>query len=467
MTRPPTVRRFLLILLVAIATLAAACGSDETDVDVAPEDPSGGGGPVVAEPSPGGAADEGEPAEAGTDPVQPSLPVELSASFRGVTADTIKVGVVAVDLESVRDFVDLDHGSYEAAYSALIEEVNRSGGVLGRRIEMVFDQYLPIGTLAMDTICTRFTQDEEVFAVLGGLQNDGPLCYTALNDTAMIGSTQNDRRLEKSTAPWFTGVRNSDAVLEVILRGFAREGVFDGAKVAVVAAIADLREVEDNALPLLTELGVEPVDVSFIQASVIDTVAAESEVRLITERQESEGADLVLAVGGGVAQYVGGLETVAYRPRVATTSLGSLRALIRDRSGRDLSLLEGSVAGNTAEQLGWWDDPAIQECIRIVEAAGEPTILDPNTRLVDEPENIVSVAAACRDVSLFVAIATAAGPDLTNESFAAAGADLGEFHVPGLGEALYGPDTPDGGVPVFFYEWDTELDDLRTDGTTL
>jgi hypothetical protein len=373
MSRRPTTRRFLLFGFVALATLATACGTDGPATESAPAGTAPEGGAEVLAP----AADGPEP-EQGDD--APPEPVALTASFRGVSATTIKVGVVAVDLESVRAFVDLDHGSYEAAYRALIDVVNADGGINGRRIEMTFGDYLPIGTEAMDTVCARLTQDEEVFVVLGSLLNDGPLCYTALNDTALIGSIQNDRRLERSTAPWFTGSRNSDDVIEVILRGFDREGVFGGVTVAVVAALADQREVEDRALPLLRQLGIEPVNVSFIEASPIDRPAAEGEVQVISERQESAGADLVLAVGGGVAQYVAGLENTSYRPRIATTSLGSLRALIRD---------------------------------------------------------------------------------------AAAGAALGEFHIPGLGDGFYDADTPDGGAPVFFYEWVAELEDLRTDGTTL
>lgn len=391
----------------------------------------------------------------------------LSASFRGVSETTITVGVVAADLESVRDLVDLDHGSYEAAYGAMIDAVNADGGVLGREIEMVFESYFPLGTQDTDAICARLTLDVGVFAVLGGLLDDAPLCYTELNDTAFIGSTQNDRRVAASSAPWFTGARNTDAAIQATLRGFAREGVFDGAAVAVVAAAADQDQVERNAVPLLDELGVDVVDVSFLEESLVDTVAAEAEVKVVSEKQRAEGADVVLVVGGGIAQYAGGLEETTFRPRLATTSLSSLRAYIRDRSGRDFAILADSVAGNTAEQLGWWDDPAIQECIALVEAAGEPTVLDPNTRAVDEPENLVSVAAACRDVALFVAIAEAAGSDLTNETFAEAGASLGAFHIPGYGDGFYDAESPDGGGPVFFYEWDEALQDLRTDGTTL
>lgn len=446
------------------AALIGACGGTDDD----------GGAPVPVEPDDqdepaeeaGGTADD-EASAPDVDSETTVTPDQLTASFRGVTPDRIRIGVVAPDLESVRDFVDLDHGSYEAAYAALIADVNATGGVNGRALEMVFEQYLPIGTEGMDTVCARMTEDEQVFAVLGGLLDDGPLCYTAFGDTALVGSTQNDRRVGESSAPWFTGVRNTDDVVDVVIRGFDDRGIFDDATVGVVALAADRAEAEGLALPLLTELGVDVADVAFIAAPATDTVAAEREAQVISQRQQSEGVDLVLAIGGGVAQYAAGIEDSSYRPRIATTSLGALRIFVRDRSGRDLGVLEDAVAGNTAEQLGWWDDPQIQECIDIVEAAGEPPIFDPNTRAPDEAENIVSVAAACRDIRLFVAIATAAGPDLTNESFGTAGRTLGEFDIPGFGPGFYDSETPDGGAPVFFYEWDETAQDLRTDGSTL
>jgi hypothetical protein len=463
MTPLPTRFRFLLVGFVAFATLTAACGDDSAAENDA-ADPEATAEGDVANNEGTVAPDEQTSDDATT---TTSVPVELSDSFRGVTSTAIKVGVAGPDLEALRGLIDLDHGSYEAAYRALITEVNADGGVLGRNIEIVFESYLPIGTEGMDTICSRFTDDEEVFAVMGGLLDDGPLCYTQLTDTALIGSTQNNRRVAVSTAPWFTGVRNSDDVMETIIRGFDREGIFEGRTVGVVAAVADRNEVEAGAIPLLAELGVDVADISYIEASPIDTVAADTEVALIAEKQEVSGVDLALAIGGATPQYAGGLEQATFRPRLATTSLASLRAYIRDRGGRDLSVLDESVAGNTAEQLGWWDDPAIQECIAVVEAAGEPSILDPNTRLAEEPENLVSVAAACRDVALFVEIATAAGPDLTNDSFQAAGNALGDFHVPGFGPGNFSAESPDSSVPVYFYEWDDEVQDLRSDGTTL
>ena len=79
----------------------------------------------------------------------------------------------------------------------------------------------------------------------------------------------------------------------------------------------------------------------------------------------------------------------------------------------------------------------------------------------------MSVANACRNVRLFAAIAEAAGADLTNDSFAEAGATLGEFHIPGLGAGNYDADNPDGDAPIYLYEWNADIQDLESDGTVL
>lgn len=452
--------RRVVTALLTLALIAAACGDDEGD-DTAPDPTT----TTIAagDDAAGDGDDDGGEATTSTT----TEPVELTASFRGVTADAIKVGVVAVDLEALRGLVDLDHGSYEDAYRAIIDDVNADGGVLGRDIEMIYEAFIPIGTEPTDEICARFVEDEEVFAVMGGLLGDAPLCYTQLNDTIFIGGGQNDDRIDKSSAPWFSATRNIDDATRVIISGFAERGYFDGARVAVVADIESLDLTESVALPLLDDLGVEVVDVDYVEASLIDDAATEAEVGLMAERQRIAEADTVLTIDGVGPRYAGGIEDLSYRPRILTTSLSAMRAYIRDRGGRDLAVLTDSVAGNTLEQLGWWEDDLLQECVSIVEEATGTTILDPNTRGPQEPENIVSVLNACQNVRLFVAIATAAGPDLTNQSFAAAGAALGDFAIPGLGIGSYDADDPDGNAPIYLYEWNAEIQDYASDGTVL
>jgi ABC-type branched-subunit amino acid transport system substrate-binding protein len=90
-----------------------------------------------------------------------------STAAPGVTADTIKIGVVYPDLSSVKAFINIDLGDYEAAYNALIAELNAHGGIHGRRIVPVFGKLDVISPSAAQETCVHLTQDEKVFAVLG------------------------------------------------------------------------------------------------------------------------------------------------------------------------------------------------------------------------------------------------------------------------------------------------------------
>ncbi|MCH7789538.1 MAG: ABC transporter substrate-binding protein [Acidobacteria bacterium] len=393
----------------------------------------------------------------------------LTASFRGVTEDSIKVGIVYADFAAIREMVsiDLDHGSYEDAHRALIDEINSNGGVLGRQIEPVFSGINPVLDTDTEAACVKLAQDEDVFIVTGNILDDQPLCYLETNDTAFIGTTQTNAHLERANAPWYSGLRNADESTEATVSGFMDRGLFDGATVAVVAVAADQLLVDDVVIPLLDNAGIEITDTSIITAPPADPVATAVDVDVIIERHLAANVDLVLVVGQASVTYPTGLERSTFRPQILSTSLSSMRAYIRDGTERDLSVLDGAIAGNAAEQQLWWADPEMQGCIDIVEAYNAVTIIDPNTREAGEPENIVSVATACRNLGLMVALLEAAGPDLTNNTLADAGETLGEFHVPGQGDANYRTGGPDGDVPIYFYEWDDELQDLRPDGTTL
>ena len=64
-------------------------------------------------------------------------------------------GITYVDLDAVRQFVDLDQGDYEAAYQAVIDDINADGGINGRKIEPVFAKVSPLGTEPAEAVCTE------------------------------------------------------------------------------------------------------------------------------------------------------------------------------------------------------------------------------------------------------------------------------------------------------------------------
>ena len=137
-------KRLLLVVLIAVAPVAAACSGDDGDgsageVDAGPDDagdagedpePADSGDPEAdsgAEPEPAGEPEEPEPTEA------------LFASFRGVTESTVKVGVAVPDFDALQAAgISNYQGDAEIAFQAFFDRVNDEGGIYGRMIDPVY-----------------------------------------------------------------------------------------------------------------------------------------------------------------------------------------------------------------------------------------------------------------------------------------------------------------------------------------
>ena len=216
----------------------------------------------------------------------------------GVTDDTVKVGVTYVDLASLGEVVNIDHGDYEVAYQALFDDINASGGINGRMIEPVFAPVSPVGSEGAEAACVQLTQDDPVFVVTGFFLDDAVLCPLEAHQTAVIGSTMTAERLERAEAPWFTAEGSTDLQNDIV-RAFADAGEFDGT-LGVYAGPGEAAQLNDVVLPLLDELGVEVAASAAGDASAAnagDITAANAATAVIAERFESSGVDQVLLLG--------------------------------------------------------------------------------------------------------------------------------------------------------------------------
>src|SRR5712671_6747055 len=157
-------RRTIVAILSAIAVTVAACGSSNRSA-------GGGGAPTTS-----------------------SKPhVESTVLGSGVTATTIKLGISLVDFTCVQQFVDSIRVNQQQTYQAYIDNINASGGINGRKIVPVFKTYCPLTSIAdlNVQICTAFTDDEKVFAVMGNLTDaaqDGSVetCLAKKHKTVVI-----------------------------------------------------------------------------------------------------------------------------------------------------------------------------------------------------------------------------------------------------------------------------------------
>ena len=135
-----------------------------------------------------------------------SLAASTPTAAPGVSKDEIKVGITYLDLAAVRaaGVANVDHGDYEKTYNAVIDDLNKNGGVNGRKIVPVFAKIDPLGTAPAEEACVKLTEDDHVFAVIGFFISDAPDVLRRAARHSGAGRQITAEYLARAKAPWFT-----------------------------------------------------------------------------------------------------------------------------------------------------------------------------------------------------------------------------------------------------------------------
>jgi hypothetical protein len=119
---------------------------------------------------------------------------KASTSSRGVTQHTINVVLPVVSLNSLagkEGFAqDAEFGEQTKAILLFVKQINRSGGINGRKINPIIVNFDPTDESAMRALCKNWTEGSPAaFAVLDGVgdwSGDNELCVTQEGHTPMI-----------------------------------------------------------------------------------------------------------------------------------------------------------------------------------------------------------------------------------------------------------------------------------------
>ena len=395
--------------------------------------------PAADEPAVADTEDAEEPAA--DEPAEPEEPVVeepmvLTASWRGVTEDSITIGVSMLNFELLKELglSQAGWGDQQGIFQALVDDINADGGIHGRMLVPVYDYYSPISGDDATRSCTVLTQDHEVFAVLLGFV--GPLagtadpCIVGTNATVLVGGEHTPSELEQAQAPWFNVEPSTDSQTDTLLDLLIETGRADGARVYVVshqAAVGD----EAPVLEALSARGFDMAGNAILDANDGDTAAQDSLMQIISERIRSDGANAVL-INGNPAAIIRGLGQNGLT--------GSIAIWANDEAGLnnmgatfDHEVARGAIASGGPSDTEHWNDPLLQECVAVVRAAIPEADLRPPEELTVEDENwYLPVRRYCSHLSLFAQIAMAAGADLTPETFEAAAHTLTDFALPGI-----------------------------------
>ncbi len=430
----------LLAILALFALVASACGGGEVATDDEEPDATSTEAPVDDEPADEEPADEEptdeEPAEEPADDAP-----ALTASFRGVTEDTITIGVTMLDFDDLvsKNLSAQGWGDQQLVYQTYIDDINANGGINGRMIEPIYEFYTPLGTTVAAEVCVRLTEDNEIFAIVGGFVGPAEtenVCITDTHETVLVGGVQSEERLAQAKAPWLQNNSLRNRRLSVFVDLLEQDGRLDDAKIAIIGSI-ELEDVFEQAEALFQAKGVEPVLVAINDVPQGETVAENARWQVLAENIRASGADKVLIIGSGQAGTRGVFENGLDVEKWVLER----QALDNPGENTTAEMLDGSITptGLTDDEI--YEEAGTQECREIFFAANPGLIDDklPSEYVEGEEQWFNPLMSYCRWIQLFVQVASAAGADLTPESFLAAADGMGDFSLPGLPFSSLGP----------------------------
>ena len=415
-----------LAVLVACLLLAAACSSGDDDTQ--------GSSPATSPGSVDTTETTAEAAPEDTTDANGDVPLELG---RGVTDDTITLGYVYLDLDAVRErgLVNINWGPQGEHVKVIADHISANGGISGRSIKVIPLAFDPVDASSAQAACIQLTEDNEVFAVLGGLRGDEVLCYTEQHNTIAVATADmTQERLDRSNAPY----ASVNAARERLIGSFVSEasaaGLFDGRTVAVVSVDA-VDVAAEVAIPTLSDAGVSVEFESLIQGDG-SVGGATAELSVNVESMRARGVDAVVVVGDA-AIAANTFISEGFFPRLFFTDQGAANTV----AGRaDLAAFDGVYSYGPPTPSERFADPQFQE-----DCATPWNTLNPDAATQDpalvpagEPNHAIGLLQACRALTIFAAAAEAAGPNLNNDTFAAGLVGIGEFTLPGTNAASLG-----------------------------
>lgn len=382
-------------------------------------------------------------------------PIELG---RGVTADTITIGYAYLDFDGLvkKGLSPAGWGDQKAAFQSVVDDINAKDGINGRTLKVIYEGYSPLGTEDAEAVCLRLTQDNEVFAVIGGFL--GPAepantCIVGRQETILVGGVQSAERLSEAKAPWITDRPLRTRQTAVLMDLLKKKGRLKDASVAVVTNI-DAEDVRGEVIAALGDAHVKPVEDLFSDAAVGDVIAEDQTWSTLAERIRASNANTVLLVGNPSA----GIRNISSQGLDVDIWVLDQEALQNLGSTLDLKVADGALTAAPLAGQDLWDDDTVKVC-RDAYSKAHPdvTIIEPNALAETDEDVPQGLIVGCRFLKLFEAVATKVGHNLNSTTFAAAVAKIGNFSIPGQPFASLGADKFDSNDSFRLVSFDSTI----------
>ena len=276
----------------------------------------------------------------------------------GLTADTITVGmVVAINSGAANAALGaggIDAGDPRRNAEVVIEDMNKRGGIAGRKIVPVFHDFDTTSAETSESqyqaACEDFTQDHKVFAVMSGGTESFLQCLTRagvviIEDNVAASETALFRRYPT----YFELNMSLDRVAAVEMTALQAQNYFSGwnnatgqpgpaaTRVGIVTVDTPSfrHAVDDVLVPALRRLGFAPAPDNIVRVADVrrqqEVGAVAPAVSSAVLRFRSSGVTHVLIFESNAIAtllFANNADSQGYRPRYGVTSGNGTQALI-------------------------------------------------------------------------------------------------------------------------------------------
>jgi ABC-type branched-subunit amino acid transport system substrate-binding protein len=368
-------------------------------------------------------------------------PVALTASFRGVTATSIKVGFVNIDYTCIKQFVSYNFGNQPAIDQVFIDDLNAHGGILGRKIEPVYKSICPIGNAQSLAVCTSLTEDQKVFAVMGLLYDtsgDADLCVSRDHQTILNSFLPRQKFIGESPPALMVSTDITTERLATVLFNLLKsQGTLTGKKVATLTDTSTVDSVTGVVKPALDSAGLAQGSAAVLTVNGSDTSAAQSQLDSFIEKWKAEGVNAIWLAGALASgkQFVEKIKGQMPNALLLADTFPGAQQAGQDETaaGKKPNPYDGMLSASGETESEEWQNPRLQQCVKTYETGSGQHVVGPDD-LKPGPDGIrVRVWAAVRDIcnqlALFRQIAEKAGPNLTNATWRQAADSIGTIRM--------------------------------------
>lgn len=413
----------LLVALLTIGALAAACGGGDRE---------------------GGSAETTVP---GTEPA-----VARESSDVGITEDAVTIGVISGDIEKlVQIGFASDIGDVRSMYETYLVNANAGGGINGRRIDWVFEEFdLVGGADSMRDACERLFAAADPFVVLtsSGFVDEMP-CVTEDHDTPVIAmETFADTAYSDAGGNLFSIPASSQVSVTAMVELIAAQGALEGKTLGVLYGDRPgMEETVETALEPALEragltltakaqvLGMSSDPSTFVQfADTIEALKGAGVDGLFLLHDsflstnfltQASKAGFTPDVYASDYQHISDPTVVPFIENYqAQAEFDGMLGVTYTRTGLDTS--------------GVRPDPLDQGCVSRYEAVRGPNVPEYGT------QRWAHMAMICQQIDLMLRGIRDAGPNPTQEGFRDAITALPSMHLGYGGNGSFAPGKQDG-----------------------